>query len=729
MSFAASDDAAFKIYDEQFTLLPDHIRASLKYDILWSTGIAGDSLILERSYCKIFVMNDDKKRIEKLENEKALLLERLSDYEQRFGIIHDEPGEPADVTQNVREARSFQRILDDFFDSLPLMVFLKSAKDLRFIRCNKAGEEVTGYPSEMFIGKNDYDFFPKEDADFFTAKDRQVLQDKKPLDIPIERVHNAAGEERLLHTRKVPILDSEGNPLYLLGISEDVTEQVKSSEELKKIKKWLDSFLESTADGLSIYDAELNLVVINEKASEYFSDEVRNAGLVGRNFWDLLKYHPDPDFLKPIVENVLETGTPYDHDESILVGDKELWANLRIFRIGKGIGFVSSDITEKKNLEEKLFQIQKIESIGKFAGGIAHDFNNFLGAIIGHAELAMLDNKDETCQSHLTDILKAAERSAQLTRQLLAFARKQNISPRIMNLNAAIDGIQKMLKSLIGDSIEVAWEPAEDLWKVRMDPSQIDQLIVNLCVNARDAIEGSGRILIKTENIFIDESYCSYHPESTVGEYICLSVNDNGKGMDKKTQSMIFEPFFTTKEAGKGTGLGLATVHGIVKQNKGFINIYSEPGYGTTMKIFIPGNISGDIEVGKLDRKAAEQGNETVLLIEDDPSMLEMTSIMLESLGYKVIGADSPGKALQIVSGREQDIDLVLCDVIMPHMNGRLLMDRLLEIDPGLRYMFMSGYTDDVISQYNILEEGIHLIEKPFTRTLMATRIREILDE
>jgi nitrogen-specific signal transduction histidine kinase/ActR/RegA family two-component response regulator len=395
------------------------------------------------------------------------------------------------------------------------------------------------------------------------------------------------------------------------------------------------------------------------------------------------------------------------------------------------------DITERKRAEEEkakleaqLQQAQKMESVGRLAGGVAHDFNNMLSAILGHAELA-LDQVDPArpLQAHLQEIQKAARRSADLTRQLLAFARKQTVQPKVLDLNETVESMLKMLQRLIGEDIQLTWQPEANLWPVRVDPSQIDQILANLCVNARDAISGVGKMTIETGNSALDEAYCAEHAGFSPGEYVRLTVSDDGCGMDRETLAHIFEPFYTTKGVGEGTGLGLATVYGIVKQNNGFINAYSEPGQGTTFTIYLPRQVA-KAEQAREEGPAepVARGHETILLVEDEPVILELTKMLLERLGYAVLAAGTPGEALRLARKQAGEIHLVMTDVVMPEMNGRDLAKNLLSLYPSLKRLFMSGYTANVIAHHGVLDPGVHFIQKPFSIKELADKVREALD-
>ena len=396
------------------------------------------------------------------------------------------------------------------------------------------------------------------------------------------------------------------------------------------------------------------------------------------------------------------------------------------------------DITERKRVDEEreklqaqLNQAQKMESVGRLAGGVAHDFNNMLGAILGYTELGMIEvSPTDPIHGTLKDIQKAALRSADLTRQLLAFARKQTVAPKVLDLNETLKGMLKMLRRLIGEDIGLAWLPGKDLGWIRMDPSQIEQLLVNLCVNARDAIHDTGKITVETGAVTFDETDCAAHVGFTPGKYVLLTVSDDGCGIDAETLSHLFEPFFTTKEVGKGTGLGLATVYGMVKQNNGFIDVYSKPGQGTTFKIYLPRHATESGRTALMDAsQPAARGHETILLVEDEPMILDITTKMLERQGYTVQAAATPGEAIRLAREHVGEIHLLMTDVVMPEMNGRDLAKNLLSLYPNLKRLFMSGYTADVIAHHGVLDEGVQFIQKPFSVQTLAVKVRGVLDE
>ncbi len=386
---------------------------------------------------------------------------------------------------------------------------------------------------------------------------------------------------------------------------------------------------------------------------------------------------------------------------------------------------------EKEKLQEQLHQAQKMESVGRLAGGIAHDFNNMLGVILGHTEL--VQNQLGTfhpAYHHLMEIYNAAERSADLTRQLLAFARKQVVSPRVLDLNETVEGMLKMLQRLIGENIDLVWIPGKDLGPILMDSTQIHQILTNLCINARDAIQGAGAITIRTGIQPVEESRVAEQELCHPGDYVTLMVSDNGCGMERAIQEKLFEPFFTTKEIGKGSGLGLATIYGIVKQNQGSITFCSEPGQGTTFTIYLP-QFKGENRPGPKNGSPAGPpgGRDTILVVEDDVALMKMSTAMLEKMGYQVLAVSTPEEAIRIVQDQGDQIHLLLTDLIMPRMNGHQLSRRLRALSPSLKVLFMSGYTRDTITSQGILEEGIHFIEKPFRAADLAVKVREVLDQ
>jgi nitrogen-specific signal transduction histidine kinase/CheY-like chemotaxis protein len=405
---------------------------------------------------------------------------------------------------------------------------------------------------------------------------------------------------------------------------------------------------------------------------------------------------------------------------------------------GQVVGSVvsSRDITdrillesEKRQLEEQYRQSQKIEAIGRLAGGIAHDFNNLLTVINSYSSMAAEQLVDgDPLKSDIQEIIEAGQRASTLTRQLLAFSRKQMLAPRILDLNEVVGELEKMLRRLIGEHIELGTCLAQNLGRVNADPSQIEQVLMNLAVNARDAMPEGGKLTIETANIELDEDYASKRPDTRSGRYVMLAVTDTGLGMTPEVQERLFEPFFTTKAKGQGTGLGLATVYGIVKQSGGNIWAYSELGIGTTFKIYLP-----RVEATKPERpehiaSTHLRGNETVLVVEDEKAVRELTKRMLASAGYNVLVAANGGEALLQCEQTGRNVALVLTDVVMPQMSGKDLAGRLATLCPELKVLYMSGYTDDTIVHHGVLEPSTDFIAKPFTATNLLKKVRGVLD-
>ena len=450
-----------------------------------------------------------------------------------------------------------------------------------------------------------------------------------------------------------------------------------------------------------------------------------------------LSYYPPQDraMLEQAYNHAMETGEKFNLELQCNTAKKRLiWAKVAghpEYENGTCVKMKGTfqDITEQKKIEAQLHQAQKMEAVGRLAGGVAHDFNNMLSIILGNAEILMEDMDTlNPLMANVQEIHSATRRSADLTRQLLAFARKQTIAPRILDLNQVIEDMLKMLQRLIGEDIELVWLPGTRVRPVRMDPSQVDQLMANLCLNARDAIKDIGRVTIETSNVTFNTDYCRDHPGFIEGEFVMVVVSDNGEGMDRETLENLFEPFFTTKAVGRGNGLGLATVYGIMKQNKGFINVYSEPDKGSTFKLYLPAEnamVSEPIDPRPL---APRTGDETILVVEDDISILKIAQLILERLGYTVLTASDPGQALQIAQAPGQEaIHVLITDVVMPGMNGRELSDKLIGMYPDIKCLFMSGYTANVIAHHGVLEKGVHFINKPFSRQDLAKKVREVL--
>ena len=397
----------------------------------------------------------------------------------------------------------------------------------------------------------------------------------------------------------------------------------------------------------------------------------------------------------------------------------------------KTIAQLIAALVDAQEAEKKLLHAIKMEAVGRLAGGVAHDFNNMLGVILGHAEMAMMELENPELIKHdIENIIAAGQRSAKLTQQLLAFARKQTFVPQTIDVNQTILSNVNMLKRLIGENIELSFRPSSKVLPIKLDPTQLDQILINLVVNARTAISGSGRVLIRTGLRSIDNMELNSGPNIPNGQYTYFSVSDTGCGMSSEIRSQIFEPFFTTQKNGKGTGLGLSTVYGIVNQNNGTIDVYSEPGKGTTFKVFFPVNINNATLPNKTSEdKKIHYGKGTILLVEDELPLLKLTNSMLTRLGYKVLSANSPLDAIDLVKASDEEIDLILSDVIMPKINGSQMYDEILKIRPDIKCLFMSGYTADIIADHGSIKEGYVLLEKPFNLSTLSQKLSEVLNK
>ena len=528
---------------------------------------------------------------------------------------------------------------------------------------------------------------------------------------------------------------------YLSDVTWQLIEQKRADEDLHSSEMRYRRLYQSMMDAFIVTDMQGRIRECNKSFRSmlgYTEDELRQLSY--RDLTPEKWYSIEEAIVK---EHVLPNGKSGVYEKEYQRKDGTvLPVELRTFLIvndeGKpeGLSAIVRDISERKiaeqereKLQAQLNQAQKMESVGRLAGGVAHDFNNMLSVILGYAELALEKvEASDSLHHYLEAIYDAGKRSSDITRQLLAFARKQTIAPRVLDLNETVEGMLKMLRRLIGEDINLAWLPGAGLGPVNIDPSQMDQLLANLCVNSRDAIEGVGKITIETSQVTFDQMYCADHTGFIPGNFVRLAVSDDGCGMDREVLDKLFEPFFTTKKTGQGTGLGLATVYGIVKQNNGFINVYSEPGQGTTIKIYLPLYDGDSCEIETNKAKVTPEGHgETILIVEDEEAILKLSKRMLNGLGYTVFTASTPSEAMHLVNEHGHEIHLLITDVVMPEMNGRQLAEQLNTRCPDLKTLFMSGYTANVIAHRGILDEGVRFLHKPFSKKELAIKVREAL--
>jgi len=544
-----------------------------------------------------------------------------------------------------------------------------------------------------------------------------------------------------------PDLAADGSVARLSGTLQDITERKFAEQALRESEANLRQIIDTSPNGIFVKDREGRYVLVNKTVAALYGGQDAMLGKTDRELADVKVFAAD-DALAFVADDleVMETLQPKGIPEMRFVGadGAERWfqtTKVPLLTDSGPVGVlgVSVDITERKLAEQErerlvtqLAQAQRMEAVGRLAGGVAHDFNNMLAVILGRSELALdLIHEADPIREELVEIERAAQRSANLTRQLLAFARRQTILPQVLDLNETMAGMLKMMQRLIGENIRLVWRPGADLWPVKIDPSQVDQISANLCVNARDAIDGVGQVTVETHNVAIDDAYCLEHAECVPGEYVQLAVSDDGCGMDQEVLGHLFEPFFTTKGVGEGTGLGLPTIYGIVKQNEGFVNVYSEPGVGSTFRIYLPRHIvEEEQQTAAQDTATSEiRGHETILLVEDEAAILRLSQTILEHLGYHVLTAATPGRALTIANAHPHAIHLLITDVIMPEMNGHDLAEQLTARYPEMRCLFTSGYTADVIASHGVLDAEVAFIAKPYTRRAFAARVRQVLDK
>ncbi len=637
-------------------------------------------------------------------------------------------GAMEDITQSKQAERSLREneaLFRNLFEGHAAVKLIIDPENGRIVDANRAAEDFYGWPRHRLKTMRIQDINIASVGEIKAAMDKVRSRSRVRFEF---RHRLADGSIRDVEVYSSPI--EIGGQSLLHSIIHDVTERKRTEAERERLLL----AIEQSGEMIVITDPQGIIEYVNpafERTTGHAREDV-----VGRPLCAFHGNDQKPPFCHEdwkarcsggswrgrLVSRYLD-GALHTEDVSI---SPVLDASGRI------VNFVAvmRDVTDEIRLADQLQRAQKMESVGRLAGGVAHDFNNMLGVIIGYAELAM-DRvaPSDPVRADLGEILKAAKRSTEITRQLLAFARRQPIRPQLLDLNATVEDMLKMLRRLIGEDIDLAWLPGTGLWPVRLDPAQIDQILANLCINARDAIGGVGKVTLETKNVTFDEAYCSTHAGHVPGDFVMLAVSDDGCGMDRETQEQIFEPFFTTKGVDRGTGLGLATVYGIVKQNNGFIHVYSEAGAGTTFRIYLPRH--REAVEAKSPESAGEipQGRgETVLLVEDEPAILKMGRMMLEQLGYRVLAAATPNEALSMVEAQSGGIQLLITDVVMPEMNGRELADKVQDRIPGLKVLFMSGYTADVIAHRGVLDRDVRFLPKPFMLKDLAMRVREALD-
>jgi len=666
-------------------------------------------------------------------------------------LVRDAQGAPQyfishvqDITERKQAEVALRQSEEKFkqlFDDAPVGYFEYDVQG-RITSINRTELEMLGYALEEMIGQLVWKFVVEEEIarQQILAKLAGTMPPARGLERTYRRKDGttfpAIVEDRL-------ILDSEGKIKGIRATIQDITEHKKAEEALRSSEEKYRTILENIEDGYFEVDIAGNFTFYNDSLCRilgYSRDEM--IGMNNRQYTD----QENAKKLFQAFNKVYRTGEPArEFDWEIIRKDgtrRSIEASVSLLKdpSGNRIGFrgIVRDITERKRieqekttLEEQLRQSQKMEAIGRLAGGVAHDFNNLLTVIKGYSQLSLTEmKKGDPLKENIEEIKKAADRAADLTRQLLAFSRRQVMEMKVLDLNDLLRNLDKMLRRVIGEDIELATILEENLGRVKTDPGQIEQVIMNLAVNARDAMSKGGKLTIETANVDLDQAYARAHVAVKPGPYVMISASDTGVGMPPEIRDRIFEPFFTTKEKGKGTGLGLSTVYGIVKQSSGNIWVYSEPEKGTTFKIYLP-RVDEPFEElkEKLVKKELPRGNETILIVEDEEDVLKLAGRILSRQGYHVLEASSGEEALRICKKKKEPFHLLLTDVVMPQMSGRQLEEQLSRVCQDFKVLYMSGYTDNAITHHGVLEKGMNYIQKPFTVDGLIRKVREVLDK
>ncbi len=606
---------------------------------------------------------------------------------------------------------------------------------------NPAGERLFAGREMSLVGMNLHDFMSDEEFSHIRSETgRRSRGETSTYEIEVQRLD---GQIRYVQVTASPQYDTAGRFAGALATFHDITDKTILEQRVEEEKVQLRTLINNLPDGVYLKDRQSRFILANRAVVEMLGARDLES-IIGKT--DHAFYPPETadEFLADEWA-VMDSATPlYDKLTSREAAGKLRWTlTTKVPIVGsdgvvRGLVGLIHDITERKaadeerqRLQEQLQAAQKMEAVGRLAGGIAHDFNNLLTVINGYCELALARPRGgDSLRSDLEEIKRASRRAATLTSQLLAFSRRQILQPKVIHLGELMAGMAEMLQRLLGEDIEITMYCAEGLWNVRADPGRIEQVVMNLAVNSRDAMPDGGKLTIETMNTVLDEGYTREHLEVRKGEYVLLAVSDTGVGMEATIQERIFEPFFTTKEKGKGTGLGLATVYGIVKQSDGYVFCYSEPGRGTTFKIYFPRVVEERDKQARPDQGSgsAPRGTERILLVEDDDAVRRITVSILENGGYEVVAEKNGVDAMKAVAGPDAEPDLLVTDVVMPGMDGKEVARAISEKFPAVRVLFISGYTENAIVHHGVLEEGVEFIPKPFTAMELLQKVRSLLD-
>jgi len=777
-------ERALRLSEERYRNILDSMEESYyEVDLKGNILFFNDAVVRELNYSPEEIRNTnfrkltDKQNAKKIfeifhkvfftgENVKAFEWEIIKkdggrmDGESSVALILDEKGQPRgfrgitrDVSQRKQTERHLRLITENIHEFIWTIDFDQHFTYLSpsvFRLTGFTPEEIRKTPLEKFLPPPQDDLILQILTDQLKEANNNPYKHKGPPVILETELIRKDGSRFWAEISAIFNRDETGKLFEILGVTRDISERKNAQDAFRESEKRYRMIVENMNDVICILDFNLHFIYVstsNLTLTGYTKEEVKEVPLdqlltpesLNRVSIVLSKeLEREQSDAKPDIPVITTIEVELFHKEG-----KNTWAEVRATfnrdENGKAteILLTARDITgrkkaaeEKAKLEKQLHQAQKMETVGRLAGGVAHDFNNMLNVILGYIDLTKLRlPKNNPVFSDILEIEKAACRSRDLTAQLLAFSRKQVITPQILNLNDLAGETQKTISHLIGEDIDLRFYPAEKLWNIKFDPIQVEQILINLALNARDAMPGGGKLVVETSNINIDKTYGNTHSDITPGDYVLLTISDTGIGIEKDHIPYIFEPFFTTKDVGKGTGLGLSTVYGIVKQNNGFISVYSETGKGSTFQIYLPR--STEAQPVKPVKPASPKlpGSGTILLVEDDEMMLRMVTDMLEALGYRVIAANHPQDALSICGKKVDSIDLVITDVIMPQMSGKKLRDKILMTRPDLKVLFMSGYTSNIIAQHGVLEKDMQFIQKPFSMGTLAKRVRQMITE
>ena len=656
----------------------------------------------------------------------AVLLSLATSY-ARLLLTHGE------LRRSSEALRDHHELLNAIIEGTTAATYVKDLQG-RYLLINLAGAAQLGKSPAEILGKDDTAFFSPESAQSIMERDLQTVE--SGVVQTYEEEVTTGGVTRTYLATKGPLRDAQGRISGLVGSSLDITDRYRAIEALAESEERFRTIFDGSPIGMAVISKDGAIVASNTACREML--ELREEDLGDVTIFDELTHPDDRAADAAKFEQLIRGEIEYDRLEKryILRDGRKAFADLHLYLIRDRKGAtryiigISVDITERKSLEGQLRQAQRMETIGRLAGGVAHDFNNLLMVIKGYCDLLLEREKTGEGLQQLEHINKAADQAASLTRQLLAFSRKQVMQPKIFNLNTLVWNAEKMLRRLISEDVEMITATAKNLGVIKADPGQMEQVILNLVINARDAMPSGGKLTLETANVEFDANYAHSHLGAQPGHYVMLSVTDSGVGMDEETQSHIFEPFFTTKELGKGTGLGLSMVYGIVKQSGGYIWVHSEVGKGSSFRVYLPRVFENEQEIASsLPASQSLRGEESILLVEDDPLVRGLAIEILKSRGYSVLVADRPEVALEICRQHTGRIHLLLTDVIMPGMNGNQLAGEVVKMRPEIGVLFMSGYADTTVMRNGNFGQVSSFLQKPFSPTVLGRKVREMLDQ